>query len=204
MTEIPSNARWFITGKTGTGKTTFVKKALWPQYTRRVFWDVKLENQDLLPVCSLATTPPELQRAISAGKVSILYQPRVLDIWDFDQVCEIIFNTGNFTFFVDEVAAVCTPSIIPPWYRQVLVRGRSRGVGCITTSQRPRDCPNTCLSEAEHFLIFRLHLETDVSKIKQVVPREHLQAIYTLPYYHSLYVDMRNNESRFLKPVIGV
>jgi len=102
------------------------------------------------------------------------------------------------------VAAVCSPSVIPPWYRQILVRGRSRGVGTVNISQRPRDCPNTIISETEHLFVFRLQLETDTAKLRQVIPREHLGNIYTMPYYCSLYVDMRENRLQYLKPVLGV
>ena len=202
--EIQSNSRILICGKTRTGKTTLAKKVLFPQYTRRIFWDVKIENNDLLPNCSLCTTPAELEAALQHGKVSILYQPRSLDIHDFDRVCEIVFNAGNFTLFIDEVATVCTPSIIAPWYNQILIRGASRGIGCINITQRPRACYNTILSEAEYFFIFRLQLETDVSKIKQVVPREHLENIYSMPYYCSLFIDTLNDEIRYLKPIRGV
>ncbi|HWQ96372.1 MAG TPA: hypothetical protein VN368_03255 [Candidatus Methylomirabilis sp.] len=37
--QIKSNSRIFMAGKTGIGKTTLVKKVLYPMYTRRVFWD---------------------------------------------------------------------------------------------------------------------------------------------------------------------
>jgi hypothetical protein len=116
--EILTNARVFVAGKTGTGKTTLVKRALFPRYPRRIFWDVKVENHDLLPVCSLCTTPSELERALTAGKVSILYQPQDLSAEDFDLVCYLIYDQGNMTLFVDEVTAICDPSRITPGHKR--------------------------------------------------------------------------------------
>lgn len=190
-----------MAGKTGTGKTTFAKKVLFPQYTRRIFWDVKIENNDLLPVCALCTNPHELTRAITQGKVSILYQPAALDIFDFDQVCEIVFDFGNFTLFVDDPTSLYqNASIIAPWHNQIMIRGRSRGVGCVNIVQRPRLCHNTIISESEHFFIFRLQLDTDISKVRQIVPREHLMNIHILPYFHSLYLDTAG-EVKYLRAI---
>ncbi|HMB45974.1 MAG TPA: hypothetical protein VKL21_09135 [Candidatus Methanoperedens sp.] len=45
------------------------------------------------------------------------------------------------------------------------------------------------LSEAEHFFIYRLQLETDVAKIKTILPKKYLSEIYTLPEYHCFYSD---------------
>lgn len=187
--QIKSNSRIFIAGKTGSGKTTLVKRMLYPMYTRRVFWDIKCENSDLLVNSSPCRTPAELSSTIKKGKVSILYQPADISSDDFNRVCEILFNTGNFTLFVDEVATVTEPNWIEPWHNQIMIRGRSRGVGIVNVTQRPRTCNNTVISEAEHFFIYRLQLETDVDKIRTILPKKERTEIYTLPYYHCIYTD---------------
>jgi energy-coupling factor transporter ATP-binding protein EcfA2 len=186
---IKSNSRIFIAGKTGSGKTTLVKRVLYPMYTRRVFWDIKCENSDLLVNSSLCRSPAELAAAIKKGKTSILYQPADISPEDFNRVCEILFNTGNFALFVDEAATVTEPNWIEPWHNQIMIRGRSRGVGIVNVTQRPRACHNTLISEAEHFFIYRLQLETDVAKIKTILPKKYLSEIYTLPEFHCFYSD---------------
>ncbi|MCX9012860.1 MAG: hypothetical protein OIN66_17300 [Candidatus Methanoperedens sp.] len=56
------------------------------------------------------------------------------------------------------------------------------------------------ISEAEHFFIFRLQLETDIAKIKEILPRKYANMVSTLPYYHCIYTD--NRESiKFLAPI---
>lgn len=186
---IKSNSRIFIAGKTGSGKTTLVKRVLYPMYTRRVFWDIKCENSDLLVNSSLCRSPAELASTIKKGKTSILYQPADISPEDFNRVCEILFNTGNFALFVDEAATVTEPNWIEPWHNQIMIRGRSRGVGIVNVTQRPRACHNTLISEAEHFFIYRLQLETDVAKIKTILPKKYLSEIYTLPEFHCFYSD---------------
>ncbi len=176
-------------GKTGSGKTTVAKKMLYPMYTRRVYWDIKHMNSDLLTSSSLATTPEELAASIKKGRVSILYQARNIQPYDFNRVCELLYNTGNFTLFVDEAFKVCSPSWIEPWHEQIMTLGRERGVGIVNLTQRPRRCHNTVISEAEHFFIFRLQLEDDIAKLKNILPKKYIRIVPTLPYHHCIYTD---------------
>lgn len=185
--QIKSNDRIFVAGKTGVGKTVFVKRILYPQYPHRVFWDTKLEASDLLISSALARTPDELKTLIKHGKVSILYQPRNTSSDDFNNVCRIIYEQGNFTLIVDEVTAISSPSWIEPWHKDILMRGRSKGVGIINITQRPRACHNTILSEAEHAFIFRLKLDTDIEKMKNIFSKEWRDMLPTLPYYSCIY-----------------
>ncbi len=198
--QIKSNDRIFMAGKTGSGKTTLAKKMLFPMYTRRVFWDIKLANSDLAFCCTTCTTPDQLSDFIKKGKVSILYQPKSLEPYDFNEICRILYNAGNFTLFVDEVSRVCTPSWIEPWHDEIMTRGRERGVGIVNLTQRPRRCHNTVISEAEHFFIFRLQLETDIQKIKEILPRKWANMVSTLPYHHCIYTD----NSGIIKPLAPI
>ncbi len=54
---------------------------LYPMYNRRVYWDIKHMNSDLLTSSSLSTTPEELAASIKS---------------------KIVYNAGNFTLFVCE------------------------------------------------------------------------------------------------------
>ena len=180
----------WICGKTGSGKTVLAKRMLWPGAARRIFHDIKCENNDLAINATTCKNSLELARAIQAGKVSILYQPDDLDTSDFNEFCKIVYAHGNFTIFIDEIAAVCDNNWMEPWHKALLMRGRSRGIGQVNLSQRPRACHNTVISEAEHFFVFKLNLQTDVQKIKQFFPKKYHNEIYNLPLYHCLYTDI--------------
>ena len=168
-------------------------------YPRKVFHDIKLDNNDI-PHSFTAKTPSQLQEAITKGHTSILYQPLDIDPGDFNKVCEIIFNTGNIAIFLDEAADVCSSSQIEPYHKKIMTRGRSRGIGIINCSQRPRMIHNSLVSESEHFFIFRLFLSTDRDKLKQGLPGELLEQCQTLPPYHYIYADL-NDTVKLMAPV---
>ncbi len=198
--EIKSNDRIGIWGKTGSGKTVLVKKLLYPQYVcRKIFHDIKIENNDI-PHTALCRTPQELNKAITEKHFKILYQPKDLDPKDFNHVCKIVFDHGNTLLYVDEAATICTPSQIEEWHFQLLIRGRSRGIGLIHASQRPRAVHNTLISEAEHHFIFRLQLKTDRDKLKQALTDDIINQIGNLPIYHCIYSNLYE-QTQILKPL---
>ncbi len=184
---IKSDQRITVFGATGSGKTKFTKEQLWSQYTRRIFHDPKCENNDLLKNATLVTTPDELRWKLQKGYTSILYQPKTLDVDDFEGVCRIVYEFGNLALFCDEVGNYCTANTIPKWFNHLLVRGRSRGIAVISLSQRPRSCHGNVVSEANHMFIFRLMLESDLDKIKNFVPRAVAQEVPLLPEFHKIY-----------------
>ncbi len=199
--DIRTDSRILVCGKTGSGKTVFVKNVLYPMYPRKVFHDIKLDNGNI-PHTFLAKTPVQLKEGITKGHNSILYQPLDIDPGDFNKVCEIVFNLGNCCLFVDEAADVCNSSNIEPWHRKIMSRGRSRGVGIVNCSQRPRMIHNSLISEAEWFIIFRLFLQTDRDKLKQGLPSEILDKCNSLPPYHYIVADL--NDNVYLMPPIKI
>lgn len=199
MPTILSNSRTFVTGKTGSGKSHWVKKVLLPIFPGTViFHDPKIECHDLLVNHFLCETPQQLRDALVANRQKILYQPRNLSWEDFNKVCEIVYNRANATIFLDEAALYCSPSEINEWHQNIMCRGRSRGVGIVNTTQRPRSCHSLLISEAENFVIFKLQLETDIAKVKYIVPREFQQNIYSLENYN--YIFVQDNVAKLMQP----
>ena len=203
MIPIKSNARVFVCGKTDSGKTTLVKNVLWNKFPRRIFHDVKLENSELLinsPGTVLARNPTELLNFMSKGggldntSRSILYQPYLADDKeDFNKVCEIIYKFGNFMLVVDEASYYTTGFEIQPFHKEIMMRGRSRGVGIINCSQRPKGCHNLLISEADHFFIFKLTLDDDLKKLKAVIPKKYHKPMETMEMRYFIYSDVSNN-----------
>lgn len=195
---IKINDRISIFGRTGTGKTFFVKHWLLYHYEKYVFWDVKHENRDVRHDI-LVNTPKELKEVI--GKYDkILYQPSVATEKDFDEVCEIVFNNRNRLIYVDEASIISSATKIEDWHNMIMTQGRTYGVGIINASQRPRIIHNTLISESEHLFIFHLNLETDIYKIRQQTG-DAADEIKYLPEHYFMYYSVRFNKSYLFKPV---
>lgn len=194
---IKSNNRIALFGKTGSGKTVIVKYVLWPQYgSRKIFFDPKCRNRDIGGV--LVRNPDQLAQVVGKDK-PILYQPDDLSQDDFDEVCGIIFEAGNYTLFMDEITDVCSSNSISPKHKRLLAQGRELGIGVVSCSTRPMNISSYVFSESEHFFVFSLFLEGDVAKIKTMLPSGIAKRIYTLPPHHFLYFNT-SGDVRFFKP----
>ncbi len=191
------NDRIAIFGRTGTGKTYFSKKVLLPHYPRLVFHDIKHENNDFAHDVIL-TTPKELEENIHKYN-KILYQPDDVELGDFNEVCKIIFEAKNTALYVDEIAAVSASNRIEAYHRLLLTQGRSKNEGLIQVSQRPRDLYNTIISESEHLFVFKLSLDTDISKLRFMLG-DGADEIKTLPYFHFIYLNSRDNILKLFSP----
>ena len=203
--QIKSNDRVFVCGSTGSGKTVYVKSVLLAQYSRVIFHDFKLENQDLMSRgFVLAHTPDEMMALMVGNSYKVLYQPLMYDeegnLADFNRVCEICYKNGNCTLVVDESNYFADSSNIELYHRELLTRGRSRGVGVVNLSQRPVGVHNLCISEAQHLIVFNLNLDNDVKKLKAVLPRDMHEALYNLKDFEFIYSGT-NRIRRICKPV---
>lgn len=196
MITIRSDSRIFVTGKTGSGKTEFVKHRIWKLFHRRVYHDPKIENADLLELdktTRLARTPAELLMNLNNGAGSILYQPANLERSDFDRVCEILYKWGNICLFVDEASFYTDSWSIEKWHKEIMVRGRSRNVGIVNLSQRPKEISNFLISESDHQFVFKLMLDSDIEKLKGIIPKRYHKEMYSMKLYHFLYNDISGN-----------
>lgn len=182
-----SNSRLAILGKTGVGKSTFSKKQILPHYDRYVFWDPKIENDDVKHD-KLLTNPTELKKNI--GKYDyILYQPKDIKAVDFNKVCKVIFESGKENcFYIDEVMEISSVNRIEYFHKLIMTQGRGKDIGIINVSQRPSDIHNTILSESTDFFCFKLTLDPDIKKVEKIIGTAAEEILY-LPYFKFLYAN---------------
>lgn len=174
---IQSDERVFVCGKTGSGKTTLVKKLLIPEITRFVFYDPKC--QEVLTDVVVCRKVEEVAEALRNGDDKIHLQPLDASDENFNSFCRVIFECGNVVLIVDEIARHCGIASIPRYFDYCIRMGRSRNIGMVLCTQRPNIVHNNVLSEAEHFFLFQQTHPNDRAKLKGVIgePAELLNSI---------------------------
>lgn len=166
---IPSyDQRAVFVGKTGCGKTTLAERVC-GQFDNVVVLDSKgeLTWKGYIICKSLA----EVFRAGNEKIGKIIWQPNPHEQNEdtYNIYFKWIYDRRHTISYVDEVFAICKNSQnIPFWFRAILTRGRSRGIGSFNATQAPVFVPHFILSQSEHYYVFRTKLRGDRDKIEQI------------------------------------
>lgn len=187
--------RYFVTGKTQSGKTYLAKKILM-QCKNRLMYDVKREYGDLGVVVH---TLQQLAYVIKEGAVRIVYQPEDLSPEHFNEVCRFVYlHLKNIMFAVDEVQSVCTKSYIPKYFKLIITVRQADGVGVMAITQRPQNVHNDVLSQSSVWFVFKITQKHDADAVERNtgIPADALQA---LPYRHFYTYDDRAEHRAVVK-----
>jgi len=164
--QIESTGRGVLVGMTGSGKTTLARVLLRP-FRYVAIYDAK--GLIYWPGYERVETLREVVRSKSE---KICYAPRAQELRDegyIDGFFEWSYTRQNTFVYVDEVYAVTQRLEIPPFYHAILTRGRERGNGLLSATQRPMLIPSVIMSESENWYIFRLGMETDRRKVEACI-----------------------------------
>lgn len=182
-TLILPNQRVAVAGMTGSGKSIATGFYL-AGYQNVIALDVKGDSAGrdgltkfwpaLLQINQPPTIFTHLKDLVKFGAGRAIYRPEPseMDFEHFDAFFRWIYERRNTIVWVDEVYAVADGQDIPFHYKAILTRGRSRGIGCWSCTQRPMWVPNFIFSEAEHLFQFRLQLEEDRKKLAGIAGKE--------------------------------
>lgn len=125
------NDRVMLFGSTGSGKTTLAAVVTLP-INHLAVYDVKRELS-WLPNSVVVT---DIGKMTYRGRE--VFQPapgKESDKALFERFCRGAYDKGNVLIWIDEAAFVTSPHYLPQPLENILVAGRSRGIGCMALSQ---------------------------------------------------------------------
>jgi len=166
---IPTNQHVFIAGRTGSGKTFLAEQYL-NGYKNVCVLDTKglFTWESAGKEVEIVTKISDLPLAV---KSKIIYRP----IWQemkpeyYNAFFEWCYNRRNTIVYVDEFMSVSdNPFKIPDYCKAILTRGREHNVSLWVSTQRPSGISQIAISEASHFFIFTLNLQTDREKVASI------------------------------------
>ena len=174
---IGTGDRVVVVGHTGSGKTTLTRRMVGglsslvvidPKYR---FW---LPPDPRRAPAQVVTGARAFAQVWPHRALRVIYRPDLNDArhGDVNDVMARILNVGRTCLLVNEAMDYANATTILPAYRQCVVRGREAEVRVISETQRPTGVHNTVLSEAEHFFLFYLMLQTDRHKMAGLMGEE--------------------------------
>jgi len=175
---VRTDERIVVTGGTGTGKTTFVRKFLYPRIPREHPVVVVDPKRDAI-WCDLPDTgwsgryltelKPDERSAFRFGESTQAEESRGLaHNRRFDSFIDYCFKRGNILIIMDETATMFNgPYTMTPNMSRCIREGRQRGIGIWWLTQRPSNIPTIILTEAQCAAVFNLQYRGDRMKVAQ-------------------------------------
>jgi hypothetical protein len=188
-------------GRRGVGKTTLAR-AIARHQARIIVWDAL--GYEYGPLAHRVETgnPDDLTRYLNWARsqpfAAVRYCPhaggdRELRA-EFENVCRLIWRYENFVFVVEEVAALCDPSNLPPEFGRIVRQGRHRRIGLLWTTQRLNEVSRTLTGLTDAWAGFNLAEPADLLALAQRCGRGYAERIEKLPRYEWLGFDVDTRE----------
>lgn len=177
-----------IFGKTGSGKTVKCRN-LTKDLDRVLFYDTQgFEYSDGVIVESLSELK-KLWGKCYKRKFRIIYRGFDHET-DFPAICKMVSACGNMTFVIEELNAFFNGGKSCLELKELIYRGRAKGIDCIGISQRPYEIGRGFTSQTKEFYIFHSNEPVDVKYFKDILGQEIADLIPTLEQYQ--YIFYRN------------
>jgi hypothetical protein len=203
----------FVCGRTGSGKTHLVKRAiaeaprLLVYLTKRedhgypgIYFDGMLDDEDERTVVRMHSKRSMLlwwkwceERR---REFRLVYRPKdIFDFEEFDEICRLVYTCGDMVFVAEELMTYTSSyDMRRPDHGQgckaLLTAGRTRGITTWLLSQRPAKIPREITSQARAAYLFAMHEPADVQYIKEAFGIEAATRLEQLgPFEHVHWTD---------------
>jgi len=198
MITLRDSDRYYIVGTTGSGKSAFIDFVL-PGMNSYIIYDIDHSFKQGTPCRSMA----ELAKLWKSGKRQLRYIPKSYDSDEFNQFCYwILANCRRLFLIVDEAHVLTNPHYIPPYFKQIVRRGRKLRIGVISASQRPQDSHNDLKSQSQKIISFFLDSELDIKYFSRDIPGfEAVRELRGAKKYHFLVYDRAEGSITIYKPI---
>lgn len=177
-----------VYGATGSAKSSYVKEELKRlKCSRIIIWDPVDEYGELAGVVKVTTARDlvDLLRRYPRGPLKVRFVTsnyKLFEVW-----AQCAFSWCNAAVVAEEIADVTSAGKAPPWWGQVIRKGRARGLAPIFgLSQRPAEADKTVLGNATLVRCGRLtraqdrkmmaaEMDINPREIADLVPLEFIQ-----------------------------
>lgn len=206
---IKSNEKVYVCGMNLSGKTVMAKsiiRAMRSQGVPVIVYDPIMEYGDVADnddeivsdIDTIANLGP-----LPAGAI-VVYSPLndTPELWD--RFCRIIWQTQrNLWIVIDEAHDVCPSGPTISQYHSFLVRkGRHYGIGMCHVSQRPAETHKMPLAQAQHVIIYKMHLVNDIKYLEAWLQCPEIGPLMDrLEPYHYIYFDCKEGSVHVNPPI---
>ncbi len=189
-------------GRRGVGKTTLAR-AIARHQARVVVWDALGYEYGPLAFRVSNGNPESLREYLDWARgqqfAAVRYCPhsggdRELRE-EFEHVCRVLWRYENFVFVVEEVAALCDPSNLPPEFGRLVRQGRHKRIGLLWTTQRLNEVSRTLTGLTDVWAGFSLAEPADLLALAQRCGQDYAGRIEGLPRYEWLGWDVDTRET---------
>ena len=172
----------FICGGTGSGKSvladvytagmteTVIKIDIKDDtYARRMngepVWRGLVENEDFEVVTSLDGVKNSQFKKIIYVPSYDQQEPEV-----YNELARYVYEEGNTRLWIDETMLFADGTFTTkiPFFKAILVSGRSRKATLVCCTQRPVGIPAITIANSQHFFVFRMNNDQDRKKMADV------------------------------------
>ncbi len=196
-----SGMRAAVYGKSGGGKSWYVKKVILPALKRVVVFDPEEDFEDEPNMLRIDTKAEllEVLRDCWDGSFRIAYVPKAMnemeELHDVSLLIERLQepykrgeHDGKTTLIVDELNTSFPLTVHPRFqgFARICSKGRKRGINVVGITQRPAEVSTRFRGNLDAVSCFRLSLDGDYAAVAQYVGANAKERLDNAPEFSSL------------------